>query len=58
MRPSGQYHYRLGSPGGARLQTGYYDSGSYQRDEMLKDTQPAAAKLHLDDGGLDFWKIP
>ncbi|MEN6311893.1 MAG: hypothetical protein ABFD80_10200 [Acidobacteriota bacterium] len=29
----------------------------YQREGMLKDVQPAETKLHLDDGGLDFWKI-
>ena len=29
----------------------------YQRDDMLRDTQPADAEIHLDDGGLDLWKI-
>lgn len=29
----------------------------YRRDEMLKESQPASAELHPDDGGLDFWKI-
>jgi hypothetical protein len=29
----------------------------YQREEMLKDSQPAEAEIHQDDGGLDFWKI-
>ncbi len=29
----------------------------YQRDHMLKDPHPAETPLHLDDGGLDFWKI-
>jgi hypothetical protein len=29
----------------------------YQRDEMLRDTQPADPELHPDDGALDFWKI-
>jgi hypothetical protein len=29
----------------------------YQREEMLKEIQPAEAELQPDDGGLDFWKI-
>ena len=29
----------------------------YQRAHMLADTQPADAEIHLDDGGLDLWKI-
>ncbi len=29
----------------------------YQRDEMLRDVEPARAVLHPDDGALDFWKI-
>ena len=29
----------------------------YQREHMLADTPPVDAPLHLDDGGLDFWKI-
>jgi hypothetical protein len=29
----------------------------YQREHMLPDSQPAEAEIHLDDGGLDLWKI-
>jgi hypothetical protein len=29
----------------------------YRREHMLKDSLPAETPLHLDDGGLDFWRI-
>jgi hypothetical protein len=29
----------------------------YQREAMLQEVPPSEAKLHLDDGALDFWKI-
>jgi hypothetical protein len=29
----------------------------YQREEMLRNVEPAHAALHTDDGGLDFWKL-
>jgi hypothetical protein len=27
----------------------------YQREQMMEQSEPAPAKLHLDDGSLDFW---
>ena len=27
----------------------------YQREQMMKDTDPTPASLHMDDGSLDFW---
>jgi hypothetical protein len=29
----------------------------YQREGMIPEVQPSEAELHLDDGGLDMWKI-
>jgi hypothetical protein len=29
----------------------------YQRDLMLKDTEPQPSPLHMDDGSLDFWYL-